>query len=289
MNKLIVILGPTASGKSSLAINLAKKFNGEIISADSRQVYKGLDIGSGKVTKKQQQNTPHHLLSIVSPKNQFSVDQFKKLAEKKISDIQKRGKLPFLVGGTAFYIYSVIDNLSLPEVKPNPKLRKQLENKSAAQLFSMLKKLDPARAKSIDPNNPHRLIRALEIIKATGKPVPILSREQNNNVLILGIKKEGKELRKAIAKRVKERVKKGLINEVRKLRKSGVTSKRLSQIGLTYAIANDFIDGKIDKKILVEKITTAEYQYAKRQMTWFKKDNRIHWLKNLREATKLLN
>ena len=152
-SKLIVILGPTSSGKSALGIALAKKFKGEIISADSRQVYKGMDLGTGKVTKKEQRLVPHHLLNIANPKRKFTVSQFKTLADKAIKQIQRKNKLPFLVGGSAFYIYAVIDDLTIPEVKPNVKLRKELEKKTTKELFSMLNKLDPHRAKLIDKNN----------------------------------------------------------------------------------------------------------------------------------------
>ena len=171
-NKIIVILGPTASGKTALSITLAKRFNGEIISTDSRQVYKGLNIGSGKITKKEMKGIPHHLLDVANPKRKFTVAQFQTLALKKIQEIQNKGKIPFLVGGTGFYIQSVVDGIAIPEVKPNWKLRKKLDKKSVKELFLMLKKLDPRRAKNIDPKNPHRIIRAIEIVLSTNKPVP---------------------------------------------------------------------------------------------------------------------
>ena len=173
-NKLIVILGPTASGKTNLSIKLVKKFKGEIISADSRQVYKGLDIGSGKITKSQMKGVKHHLLDIANPKRKFTVAQYQKLALKKIKQIQGKGRLPFLVGGTGFYIQSIVDGIVMPEVKPDWKLRKKLEKKTTQELFLMLKKLDPARAKTIDAKNPHRLIRAIEIVLKTGKPIQTL-------------------------------------------------------------------------------------------------------------------
>jgi tRNA dimethylallyltransferase len=172
--KLIVILGPTASGKTGMSIKLAKKFNGEIVSADSRQVYKGLDIGSGKVTKKEMQGVPHHLLDVANPKNRFSASQYQKLANKAVVKIQNKNKLPFLVGGTGFYIQSIVDNIVLPEVKPNWALRAKLEKKSNEELFLMLEKLDPVRAQNIDKQNPRRLLRALEIVITTGRPVPSL-------------------------------------------------------------------------------------------------------------------
>lgn len=214
--KLIVILGPTASGKSALAIKLARLFNGEIISADSRQVYKGLDIGSGKITKKEMQGIPHHLLDVANPKRRFTVAQYQKLALKAVLRIQKQGKLAFLVGGTGFYIQSIVDGIIIPEVPPNLKLRAQLEKKSTQQLFEMLKKLDPARAATIDAKNPRRLVRAIEINLGTGKPVPKLSREAlaKWDVLQIGIKKSPEELKKLIAERLKKRTT-GMIAEVK--------------------------------------------------------------------------
>ncbi len=181
MNKLIVLLGPTASGKSDLAIKLAlflqkKSLKSEIISADSRQVYKGMDIGTGKVTKKEMRNIPHHLLDVVSPKIRFTVTQYQKLTLKKIKEIMKKNKLPIIVGGSGFYIQSIVDGLVVPHVKPNWQLRKKLEKKSVAELYKMLKKIDPNRARTIERKNPRRLIRALEIVLITKKPVPVLKK-----------------------------------------------------------------------------------------------------------------
>ena len=167
--KIIVILGPTASGKSALAVKIAKKINGEIISADSRQVYKGLDIGTGKITRKEMGGVPHYCLDVVSPKKIFTVADFKKCAEKAIEKIFAKNKIPIIVGGTGLYIQAVVDNIVLPEVKPNWRLRKELEKKTTEEMFKMLKKLDPERAKNIDAKNPRRLIRAIEITKEIGK------------------------------------------------------------------------------------------------------------------------
>ena len=163
--KIIVILGPTASGKSGLAVKLAKKIDGEIISADSRQVYKGMDIGTGKIIKKEMFGIPHYLLDIKNPKKQFTVMEFKKLAEKKIAEILKKKKIPIICGGTGFYINSVVDDIDFPEIKPDKKLRKELEKKPTEELFKILKKLNPTRAKNIDSKNKRRLIRAIEIAR----------------------------------------------------------------------------------------------------------------------------
>lgn len=291
MEKIVVILGPTASGKSSLAIKLAKKFNGEIISADSRQVYKGMDLGTGKVTKKEQKTVPHHLLDVASPSRQFTVAQFKKLSAKAIRDITKRGKLPFLVGGTAFYIYSVIDNIELPEARPDVKLRKELEMETAPALFAMLKKIDPKRAKTIDKHNRARLIRAIEIVKVTGKPVPASpfpTPEQNDSALILGIKKDLPELYALINKRVDQRLSQGMVAEVKKLKSHKISSKRIKQIGLTYAIIEKYLNKLITKEEMVAQVKIAEHQLAKRQMTWFKRDPRIQWVTSEIQAAKLI-
>ncbi|MDP2362412.1 MAG: tRNA (adenosine(37)-N6)-dimethylallyltransferase MiaA, partial [Ignavibacteria bacterium] len=170
--KLIVVLGQTSSGKSELAVKLAEKFNGEIISADSRQIYKGMDIGTGKITKKEMRGIPHYLLDIASPKRRFSVAQYRKLVIKAINKIFNKGKIPILCGGTGFYIQAVVDGIIIPEVKPDWRLRSDLEQLSTEELFNRLKKLDPKRAKTIDKNNRRRLIRALEIVIKTKKPVP---------------------------------------------------------------------------------------------------------------------
>ncbi|MBP6884548.1 MAG: tRNA (adenosine(37)-N6)-dimethylallyltransferase MiaA, partial [Candidatus Pacebacteria bacterium] len=175
MEKLIIVAGPTSSGKTSYAIKLAKKIGGEVISADSRQVYKGLNLLSGKVTKKEMAGIPHHLLDITNPKKIFSVSDYQKLANKAIADILSRNKVPIICGGTGFYIDAIVYDRILPEVPPNKKLRAILEKKTIVELFKMLVKLDPARANTIDKDNPVRLIRAIEIAKALGS-VPKLSK-----------------------------------------------------------------------------------------------------------------
>ena len=166
--KIIAIVGPTASGKSDLAVKIARKYNGEIISADSRQVYRGLNIGTGKITKHEMLGVPHHLLDVADPKKRFTVADFKTLADKAIADISSRGKLPIICGGTGLYIDILTSGFVLPDVPPNPTLRKKLGQKTAAQLFVILKKLDPKRAENIDQTNSVRLIRAIEIAKVFG-------------------------------------------------------------------------------------------------------------------------
>lgn len=291
MNKLVVIVGPTASGKSALAVQLAKKFRGEVISADSRQAYKGLDVGSGKISRKEMQGIPHHLLGVASPKRRFTVAQFQKLAQKKIKEINGRKRTPFLVGGTGFYIKAVVDGVMFPHVPPSRALRARLEKKSASELFAMLKKLDPDRARSIDAKNPRRLIRAIEIVKSTGKPVPQiysnLNTYPNQSILQIGIKKTPAELKKAIHKRLLKRLG-GMIAEVRSIRKRGVSWKRLEELGLEYKYTAQYLQKKITKQEMIDKIQKESEHFAKRQMTWFKRDKRIHWIKTRQEAEKLI-
>lgn len=297
MNKLIVILGPTASGKTNLSIKLAKKFNGEVVSADSRQVYRGMDIGTGKITKEEMEEIPHHLLDVVNPKRRFTVAQYQKLAIETIKKIQNKNKIPILVGGTGFYIQSVVDGIVIPEVKPNWKLRKKLEKLTTEQLFKRLKKLDAKRAASIDKHNPRRLIRALEIVLTTGATVPALSyaKGQKFDTLQIGIKKSPDELKKLVSQRLAKRLKNdAMINEVKKLRKS-LSWKRLEEFGLEYRFVARLLRyaqhcGQAQYfqayNEMIDSIQKESEHYAKRQMTWFKRDKKIHWVKNYKEAEK---
>jgi tRNA dimethylallyltransferase len=366
--KLIVLVGPTASGKSELGVLLAKKFNGEIISCDSRQIYRGMDLGTGKVIGNWQsvsianhpervhlsegslkykkkpflcgrskkaylfiyKSIPHHLIDFVNPTKQYSSATFQKQAQKVIKDILKRGKLPILCGGTAHWIDAVIYNQILPEVKPNLKLRASLEKKSVGQLFAQLKKLDPVRAASIDAKNPHRLIRALEIVISTGKPVPPLSvipsapegslidrklRDSSARMHSLGmthyktlwlaIKTEQKNLYKKIDIRLEERLKAGMIKEIENLhnfavpaplsllarrdvssaserqrgRKSGLSWKRLESFGLEYKYVSLYLQKKLSYDEMFTQLSFAIKHYSKRQLTWWKRNKEINWIK----------
>ena len=286
--KIIVILGPTASGKSALAVKLAKKIDGEIISADSRQVYKGLDIGTGKITKKEMGGVPHHCLDLVSPKKIYTVVDFKKHADKAIEKIFAKNKTPILVGGTGLYIQAVVDNIALPEVKPNWKLRKELDKKTNEEMFAMLKKLDPKRAKNIDAKNPRRLIRAIEIAKILGKIPHLEAPLPSYDVLQIGIKLPDEILKKSIDKRIKKIIKSGLVAETEKLRKSGLSWKRIYEFGFEYKYPALFLQKKISKEDMLQKIILENWQYAKRQMTWFKRDKRIKWISKEKQVGKFV-
>lgn len=299
IKKLIVILGPTASGKSALAVKLAKKFNGEVISADSRQVYRGMDIGTGKITKKEMQGVPHYLLDVVLPKTRFTVAQYRKLALEAIDKIFQKGKIPILCGGTGFYIQAVVDGITIPEVAPDWKLRKKLSKKSPKELFKILRKLDSKRARHIDKFNSRRLIRAIEIILKTKKPVPVLKRNAlPYPVLMLGIKKSPEELKKLIRKRLLKRLKQEMVEEIKKLHKSGVSWKRLEEFGLEYRYIARYLQKKIHYQQMVDFIRKETEHFAKRQMTWFTRQNfasrnldggrKINWIKNQSKSEKLV-
>ncbi|MBI2625119.1 MAG: tRNA (adenosine(37)-N6)-dimethylallyltransferase MiaA [Candidatus Nealsonbacteria bacterium] len=283
--KLIVVLGPTASGKSELAKKLVKEFGGEIVSADSRQIYKGMDIGTAK-----QKNSPvpHHLIDILKPNQKFNVTLYKKLAVKKIKEILDRGKLPFLAGGTGFYIKSVVDGIIIPEVKPDWKLRKQLDKKAISELASWLKKLDPVRFRTIDVNNRRRLIRALEIVLKTNRPVPKPRKAPFSlDILIIGIKTDKEELKNKIVKRVKKMIGLGLKKEVEVLtEKYGWEAPAFQSIG--YQEWKGYFERKKSLEEVKNEIIKNTWQYAKRQLTWFKKDKRIRWVKNYEDAENLV-
>ena len=287
--KLITIVGPTAAGKTELAIRLTKKFGGEIVSADSRQVYKEMDIGTGKITKKGKRGIPHYLIDIVEPNEEFNAAIFKKLAIRTIKDIQKRGKLPFLVGGTGLYIQAIVDNIEFPEVPPQKKLRERLEKKSEKELFKIYQKLDSEGSKYIDKNNKRRLIRAIEVCKMTGKPFWRQREKEESlfDILELGIKTEKEKLKERVSNRVEKMIKSGLEQEVKNLvKKYGRNIPPFQTIG--YSEWKDFFKGKININEVKNLITLHTLQFAKRQMTWFKRDKKIRWVQNCQMAEKLV-
>jgi len=289
--KIIVVLGPTATGKSDLAVQIAKDFNGEIISADSRQVYKGLDIGSGKITKEEMKGIPHYLLDVASPKRVFTVAQFKKIAEKAILGIREKGegiseKIPIICGGTGFYIDALIYDMNFPEVKADIKLRKELEKKSLEELQKILKKLDKERFKEIDQKNKVRLVRAIEIAKSLGK-VPKLSekgkgksvpsdneiilRGDKYDVLWIGIDFEDKVIKDRVYKRILKRMD-GMKKEVKKLRKNNLSLKRMKKLGLEYRNLALLHEKKINEQEFIDQLFLDISHFVKRQRTWFSRN-----------------
>lgn len=277
--KIIAVVGPTSSGKSDVAVLIAKKIGGEVISADSRQVYKGMDIGTGKVTKKEMAGIPHHLLNVASPKRVFTVADYQKQARKAIENILVKNKIPILCGGTGLYIRSVIDDLDIPDVPPDNKLRKELTKKSASDLFAILKRMDKRRAAEIDRHNPVRLIRAIEITKTLGKVPPLKDKESKYNLLEIGLNPGQKILNERIRVRLLKRIKSGMIKEVKDLHESGVSFTRMEDMGLEYRYVSRYLQGLLKKNEMVVELNKEIEKYAKRQMTWFKKDKRIRWYK----------
>lgn len=264
--RVIVILGQTATGKSSLAVKVAKKINGEIISADSRQIYTGLDIGTGKITKKEMLGIPHHLLDVANPKKKFSVAEYQNLSISAMAEIISRGKTPIICGGTGFYIDAITKGVVFPEVPPNNKLRTELNKKPLEAVFKILAKLDPARAQNIDKKNKVRIVRAIEIAKALGKVPEITEIKPKYNFLKIGLYLPTDKLKKKVEKRVKKMFDDGLLKEIKKLKKLGISEKRLKELGFEY------------DNPTYEKVVSETLHYAKRQMTWFKRDKEIEWL-----------
>jgi len=277
--KIIVILGQTATGKSDFAVEVAKKINGEIISADSRQVYKGMDLGTGKVTKKEMGGIPHFMLDVISPKNKtFSASQFQKMANKKIKEILDKKNIPIVCGGTGYYIDSLINSLPFPEVLPNKKLRRELETKDATELFGILKKIDKDRAKNIDAKNKVRLIRAIEIAQELGQVPKLKKTKKEFETIKIGLAFPDNELKRRIYERLIKRIEKGMIKEVEKLHESGVSWKKLESFGLEYRYVSFYLQKKMDKEEMLEKLFQAIWHFAKRQKTWWKKDKEIIWI-----------
>ncbi|MCL5436003.1 MAG: tRNA (adenosine(37)-N6)-dimethylallyltransferase MiaA, partial [Patescibacteria group bacterium] len=310
---VIAIVGPTATGKTDLALKLAKKYNGEIISADSRAIYKGLNIGTAKPSRDLHYSkidgrqklkiylhsgVRFHLVDFLSPKKIFSAADFAKRASSAIADILARGKLPIVCGGTGFWLDALLNPQLLSDVPPNPKLRKNFAKLTTETLLNRLKKLDPKRAETIDPNNRRRLTRAIEIASFTkDKKVSshvILNLIRNPNqrrldpdfhqddkkrqdVLFLGLTLSNPELKKRIKMRFLKWLKTGLLTETEKLTQA-VSKKRLKEIGLAYPIVAVYLDKKISRAEMLERSVSAIYHYAKRQKTWFTRNKQIRWI-----------
>lgn len=275
--KIIAVVGPTASGKTALSIELAKRFNGEVISADSRQVYRGLDIGSGKVTPDEMQGIPHHLIDIADIPYRYTGADFVRDAKAAILDITARGKVPIIAGGTFFYLDLLRGKMSTAEVEPNLVLRAELEKLPTDELFLRLQTTDSVRASTIEPGNRRRLIRALEIIDSLGS-VPLPTRtESEYDWLIFGIDIDRDTLHARIEQRMLERLKLGMREEVEQLLAAGVSAERLVDFGLEYRFLTRNIQKEIPYEVMTEKLFTKIKQFAKRQRTWLKRDQEIVW------------
>lgn len=275
--KVIAIVGPTSSGKTSLSIDIAKKFNGEIISADSRQVYKGLDLGSGKVTEKEKDGTRHHLLDIVEPMSTYTAAEFQRDANNAIIDINNRGCLPIVIGGTFFYLDILRGKQQAVSVEPDETFRDTLHKYSNFELFEKLKEVDPDRAENIDSKNRSRLVRALEIINSLGK-VPKLERKKSPyDWLIIGLKIDKLRLHQNIHNRLQERLKAGMVDEAERLHKQGMTYERMYQLGLEYRYMSMYLQQELTHDKMIPKLETKIRRFAKRQMTWLKRDPEIEW------------
>lgn len=292
---LIVLLGPTASGKSSYAIDLAKEFKGEIVSADSRQVYRGLDIGSGKVTAEEQTFVPHHLLDVTDPGIRFTVADFKKLATTAILDIYKREKLPFFVGGSSLYIDVVVENYQIPDANQDINYRRVLERFTLDYLLSELLKIDPALYEIIDKKNKRRIIRALEVFHLTGMPLSDVKRkgESMYQSLILGVSADRRELYARIDERVDARMRTGMLKEVEDLLHAGVSLDWLRNLGLEYRAFAEFLSNSDRSEraleVCVQTLKYAIHDFARRQLIWFRKNKNIQWCSTVNEMRAHIN
>lgn len=284
---LLVLLGPTAVGKTSISIDLAKRLNGEIISADSMQIYKYMDIGTAKITKEEMGYIPHYMINIVYPDEEFTVANFKNKAEEYIKDINHRGNIPIIVGGTGLYINSIVYKLQFTEVKPNEKFR--TENNDIADkygnnyLHNRLSEVDPVSANRINVNDRKRIIRALEILHETGKPMSYYNKNfrketDEYNLVMVGLTMDRPKLYSRINSRVDIMLDEGLIEEVKMLMNMGYTKDLTSMQGIGYKEIINYLEGTMELYEAIEMLKRNTRRFAKRQLTWFRRDNRIKWV-----------
>ncbi len=275
MPKVVAVVGTNASGKSSLGVALAERFGGEIVSADSRQVYRGLDLGSGKITREEMRGVPHHLLDIREPGEFFSMADFQRLAYACIDGILSRGRVPFLVGGTGLYVDSVLDGYLLSDTEPDLSYRAKLEERTTPELYGMLIRLLPDT--EVDPKNRNRVMRMLERIHDGDDAIP--AKQARYESLRLGVSWPRETLAARIQERLERRVDEGMIGEVQGLLDSGVSREFLLGLGLEYRFITQFLTGEIpDKEEMLSQLARAIRMFAKRQMTWFRRNPDILWL-----------
>lgn len=285
MHTCIVILGPTASGKTSLSIRLARQFHGVVISADSRQVYRGMNIGTGKVTKREMAGVPHYVLDVASPRGQYSVARYVADVRRVLRRIPETTPI-FLVGGSPFYIDAVTKPGSFSSVPPNQVLRRRLEKWSTARLIARLRQLDTSRVSTIDTANRRRLIRAIEIASVTTPPPSITLPPMRH--LTIGIVITKQKLHANIDRRVDVRMQQGMVREVQRLHDAGVSWKTLDAFGLEYRFLARYLRGGLTKTEAVQQLKQAIKDFAKRQMTWWKRDATIHWIDTSQQAVRLV-
>ncbi len=285
MNPLVVILGPTGVGKSQLALRLARRLDGEILSADSRQVYRYMDIGTAKPSPEERKLVPHHLIDLVDPDEEFNLALFLELANRKLEEVRSRGRLPLLVGGTGLYIWAFLEGWRLPHTPPNPELRKELEERARVEgidsLYQELWEVDPEAARKIDPRNVRRVIRALEVYRVSGRRFSELSQRSKlkAGVLIIGLHLPRPELYRRIDLRVEEMIQKGLVEEVRWLLEQGYSPSLPSMSGVGYRQICQYLRGELSLPEAVQRIKYETHRFARHQYAWFRlEDERIHWL-----------
>lgn len=294
MNKLLAIVGPTSIGKSRTAIRLAEKYNGEIINADSRQVYRYMDIGTDKPFREELSVVPHHLIDIIYPDEDFSLAQYQQLAYQIITNIQNRNKLPILTGGTGLYIWAVLEGWRIPEVPPDSELRRNLEERAAGgeeeELYQELVGVDPVSAKRIDQRNIRRIIRALEVYRTTNIP---FSELQDKNpppydVLVIGLTMDREELYQRIDSRIDRMIERGLVEEVKKLVDSDYSLNLTAMTGIGYRQIGMYIKGELNLQEAIEQIKFETHRFVRHQYNWFRlKDERINWFHILDENMEL--
>lgn len=294
---LIVVAGATASGKTGLSIEIAKSLNGEIISADSMQIYKHMDIGTAKPTPEEQCGARHHLIDFVEPKDSFSVAEYCEMAHNKISEIYSENKLPIMCGGTGLYINSVVDDVDFGEMETDYKLREELfeiaKNEGNERLIEILSEFDELSAKKLHPNNVKRVVRAIEFYKKTGVPISehqeeTKKKESRYNPIMFAVDWDREELYDRINKRVDIMFRDGLLDEVKKLKDAGLKKEMQSMQGIGYKELFDYFDNLISLDEAIDAIKQGSRRYAKRQLTWFRRDHRIHWLSPGNAADKAL-
>lgn len=291
--RAVVLVGPTAIGKSQLALHLALSFSGEIVNADSRQVYRYMDIGTGKPSLEQRSLVPHHLIDIADPDEVFTLAQYQGLAYKALEDINRRGKLPFLVGGSGLYVWAVMEGWQIPSVAPDLPLRQNLLQRAkedgGGALYEELKRIDPLAAERIDPRNLRRVIRALEVTISTGVPFSRfqVKKPPPYDMLILGLTAERQELYRRIDHRVDSMVEKGLVEETRKLLEIGYSFALPSMSGLGYRQMGMHLEGALSLPEAIQRMKFETHRFARHQYAWFSlRDERIHWFDVARDSQK---